>query len=124
MSPNPRIVFAVFVSALAAGPAFAAPFCVQTQSLPAECAYFDPSQCRVRAAQLSGFCVANPAELVIRSGETSAYCLVLSNRSAECVYADRTSCESEAVSANGVCIEQSSFNVAKNPYLLDINRKY
>lgn len=102
----------------------AAPFCVQTQATPPECAYYDAFQCRKRAAELQGFCVANPGELVIPPGGTGHFCLVLSSRTAQCVYADRTSCENDAVAANGVCIEKSPVSVNQDPYQFDINRKY
>jgi hypothetical protein len=109
---------------LFAQPLWAAPFCVQAQALPAQCEYFDAAQCRARAFELSGFCVANPGEMVIAAGGTDRYCLVLSSRQAQCIYPDRTSCDKDAGSANGVCMENAPPSVQENPYLYDINRKY
>lgn len=118
------IFFFTLAFMLAWGPAFAAPFCVQTQAMPPECAYVDAVQCRKRASQLKGLCVANAAELVIPPGGTGRYCLVLSSRYAQCVYADRDSCERDAGPASGVCIEKTPSSVQEDPYKLDINRKY
>lgn len=124
MSDYKKLLSMAFILALPAQPAWAAPFCVRSQALPAECLYFDAAQCRRRASELSGFCVANPAELVISSSLNDRYCLVGSNRYTQCLYADRTSCENDAVSANSVCIERPVADIQENPYLLDINRKY
>lgn len=122
---DPRIItLLALIFMVPATPSLAAPFCVRTQELPPQCEFVDPVQCRHRAEELHGLCTANPAELVIRSGETEPYCLVLSSRTAECIYADRSSCEQDAAPAGGVCIEHSELNVPVNPYLHDVNRKY
>jgi hypothetical protein len=102
----------------------AAPFCIQTQAVAAQCDYFDATQCRSRAMEQNGFCVANPAELVITPGGTGKYCLVLSSRQAQCIYADISSCQNDAGPANGVCIEKTPGNVQTDPYQFDVNRKY
>ena len=119
-----KISFITLTFLLPGQPLLAAPFCVQTQAMPPQCDYYDAAQCRKRAAELKGYCVANPPELVIRAGGTGEYCLVLSSRDAQCLYPDRTSCENDAGPANGVCIEKSAVSVEKDPYQLDINRKY
>jgi hypothetical protein len=105
-------------------PSIAAPFCVQAQAIPAECFYYDAVQCRKRAHELNGLCVANPGELVITPGGTGKYCLVLSSRHTQCVYADRTTCENDAVPASGVCIERAPQDIQDDPYRFDPNRKY
>jgi hypothetical protein len=119
-----KTLFIMLAFALPSQPLLAAPFCVQTQTTPQQCDYFDAAQCRTRAAELNGYCVANPGELVISPGGTGRYCLVLSSRHTQCLYADRTSCEKDAVSANGVCMENAPASVQEDPYRYDINRKY
>jgi hypothetical protein len=107
-----------------AHPLSAAPFCVQTQATAAECLYYDAAQCRTRAYELNGFCVANPGELVISPGGTGKYCLVLSSGQAQCLYADFTTCQNDAGPASGVCMEKSPQTTQDDPYKFDINRKY
>ena len=123
--PDFRIIsLIVFGFLLHTQPAFAAPFCIQTQSIPEQCDYVDATQCRKRAAELKGYCVANPADLVIRAGGTGRYCLVLSSRDAQCIYTDISSCENDAAPASGVCIEKSPSDIQDDPYRFDSNRKY
>lgn len=107
-----------------AQPLLAAAFCLQTQTIGPQCDYFDAIQCRKRASELSGYCVANPAELVINSGGVGRYCLVLSSRQAQCIYSDYSSCQNDAGPANGVCIEESATRIAQDPYQFDANRQY
>lgn len=102
----------------------AAPFCVQAQGLAPECSYFDAAQCRKRAKEMQGYCVANAGEMIITPGGTERYCLVTSSRQAQCVYADRPSCLKDEVPAAGVCIERSAESIQQDPYKLDINRTY
>jgi hypothetical protein len=124
MSNVRNIFLAMLAFILPAQPLSAAPFCVQTQAMAPQCDYFDASQCRTRAAELKGYCTANPGELVITPGGTGKYCVVLASRHAQCIYADYTSCANDAVAANGACIEQSSEMIQQDPYQYDINRKY
>ena len=86
-----------------AGPILAAPFCVQTQSVPAQCLYFDATSCARRAAELNGSCSANPAELKITAG-FSTYCVVDSTRIPQCLYASFDSCVAEAARKHALCI--------------------
>src|ERR1700753_915764 len=45
--------------------AFAAPYCVQTEAIPAQCLYYDAASCNARAKQMQGYCSVNTAELNI-----------------------------------------------------------
>ena len=104
--------------------ALAAPFCLEAQGTPPECIYYDASECRTRAYEVRGLCIANPGEMIITPGSTGRYCLVLSSRHAQCLYADRTSCENDAGPAGGVCMEKTPGNAQIDPYRFDPNRTY
>ncbi|MDQ2802500.1 MAG: hypothetical protein M3Y41_07385, partial [Pseudomonadota bacterium] len=58
---------------LASAPAVAAPFCLQNEAIPAQCIYYDATDCQRRAAQMHGFCTANPAEVTVTPGN-GQYC--------------------------------------------------
>ncbi len=88
--------------------ASAAPFCVMTNALPPQCLYVDPSECRQRAVQLHGVCVANPAEFHVTAG-VGPYCVADGTRYATCAYPDLESCTHAADRRPGaVCIKAPS----------------
>ena len=58
-----------------AGPALAAPFCIESQALPPQCNYFDAAQCQSDAARQGGVCSANPQQLTLQPG-IGQFCLV------------------------------------------------
>ena len=84
-------------------PAGAAPFCVQTQAVRAQCIFVDAKSCNRRAAEMGGQCVPNPAEVHV-SGGVGHYCMVSSNHVPMCIYPDRQNCDAEAKHAGGVCM--------------------
>ena len=84
-------------------PAHAAPFCVQTESVPAECLYFDSAACAARAKQINGYCTVNAAELRL-APDIGHYCLITSGPVSSCLYADSSSCDAEAKRQHGVCV--------------------
>lgn len=89
---------------LAAHAAAAAPFCVVGQGVPPQCLYADPSDCRVRAAQLNGTCAANPEEFSMPVS-AGPYCVTDATRSLTCGYLDLRSCTLAAERRQGsVCI--------------------
>ena len=87
-----------------AAPAGAAPFCVTTASLPPQCLYVDPGNCRTRAAELHGVCTANPFEVPLTAG-FGPYCVVDASRYTFCVYQDLASCSQAANRQRGsICV--------------------
>jgi hypothetical protein len=122
MPKTRRLLFLALLFALApAGHrAHAAPFCVQTNELPPQCDYVDPAECRKRAAELKGFCIAKKDEVVFQPG-IGSYCVVDGSRQALCDYFDRTSCDFDARRANGVCIENIKSGEQVDPFQHDTN---
>jgi hypothetical protein len=100
-----RVLVLIGLFGVFTAPAKAAPFCVETTAIPPQCLYFDAASCNVRAAQMGGQCMANPAELHISSGP-GRFCLITSGRVVSCVYADRGTCDTEAHRQQGACVEQ------------------
>ena len=83
--------------------ALASPYCVQTQSIPAQCIFVDPASCNTRATQLGGTCTVNPSEIHVAPG-LGHFCLLTAGQASSCVYADRGDCDREAKHQQGVCI--------------------
>jgi hypothetical protein len=108
-----RLGWAVLV-ATASGPAFAAPYCIQTEALPPQCNYFDPSQCQLDANRQGGVCSANPQETSLRPG-IGQYCVVTPGGASNCSYVDRGSCATEAQRQNGACTEAPAIAPSKAP---------
>lgn len=102
----------------------AAPFCVQAQGIPPECYYDDASQCRKRAAELKGLCVANRAELAVTAFGAGKYCMVDSHRIVQCIYIDRASCDADAARHDAACIDAPVDAVQPDLYKQEPNRKY
>lgn len=84
--------------------AFAAPFCVSTESLPPQCLYHDPAICQRDAAEQGGVCSVNTAEYKPTPG-IGQYCVVTPSLVSLCVYPDRTSCMADAESRDGTCVK-------------------
>jgi hypothetical protein len=101
---HPSITAAVAGLLVLAGPvaALAAPFCVETQSIPPQCLYVDAGDCGKRAAQMGGTCVVNPAELHVTS-TLGHYCLLTSGGVTSCIYNDPGVCAAEAQHQHGAC---------------------
>ena len=84
-------------------PAIAAPFCVVSESVPAQCIYYDAGLCRQAAGQLAaGECVVNQKEVRL-TPSIGAYCLVTSTRASLCIYSDLDACSKEANRQNATC---------------------
>ena len=66
-------------------PAVAAPFCVESESLPPQCIYFDAASCGKRAAQLGATCSVNGNEVHV-SAAIGHYCLLTSSLVSSCIY--------------------------------------
>ena len=101
----------------------AAPFCTEVTGIPSECIYVDAKECSVRATQLGGRCVANPAELKVPAG-AGRFCLVDSNRSVLCAYPDYDSCQDEAQRRGEVCLDTLVQGVQKDIYQTQPGRRY
>ncbi len=103
---------------IAATPAFAAPFCVQTEALPPQCLFFDAGSCQKQAARMKGWCTGNPEALNIAPG-IGRTCLVTSGMATSCEYDNPASCAREAAHEGGVCVQspppRPAGNTA-NPY--------
>jgi len=95
-------------------PAFAAPYCIQNQSLPPQCNYFDPSQCQRDAARQGGVCSANAQQFTMQRG-IGQYCVVTSGGASNCSYVDRGTCNTEAEREQGACMEAPVIAPAKAP---------
>jgi hypothetical protein len=87
------------------GPAMAAPFCVTSEALPAQCIYYDAGLCQRDAARqgASGECVVNPKEVRL-TPSVGAYCLVTSTLASLCVYQDLDSCSKAAAPQQAACM--------------------
>lgn len=111
-----RIGWAVVLAATG-GPAFAAPYCVENQSLPPQCIYADPSECQAAAQKQGGVCSANPQQLSLQQG-IGQYCVVTAGGASNCSYADRSTCMAEAQREQGACTTapQIAPSRAPDPY--------
>jgi len=93
---NPMKFFIpILVTALAASPAIAAPFCVELTGFPLQCMYVDPGQCQHEADRLGGICASNPTEFTTPVGGMP-FCTVESGNVPNCVYADRRTCSTDS----------------------------
>jgi hypothetical protein len=97
-----------------AGPAFAAPFCIENQSMPPQCNYYDASECQYDAVRQGGVCSANPGELTLQAG-IGQYCVTTSYGASACVYPDRGSCMAEAARQHAACTAAPNVAPGKSP---------
>jgi hypothetical protein len=107
----------VALAALPATAALAAPFCLETQTVPPQCIYFDANDCRLEANHQRGACVVNPQEVGLVPN-VGAYCIVTSGGASSCTYQDAGSCSREAVRQGGVCVAApvAAAGPAPNPF--------
>jgi hypothetical protein len=84
--------------------AIAAPFCVQNQSIPPQCIYYDAQSCNFEAGKINGFCTVNPQQVTVRSG-IGHYCLITSGMVSQCIYPDLSNCQAEAKRQQGACVQ-------------------
>ena len=86
------------------GSAMAAPFCVTSETVPAQCIYYDAGLCRQAAGQLAaGECVVNQKEVRL-TPSIGAYCLVTSTLVSLCVYQDLDGCLKAAAPQHAACV--------------------
>jgi hypothetical protein len=97
------VLLLAFYPLLAAGPAFAAPLCVEVTGMTPQCFYVDPASCQREATRQGGRCAANPTELLTPAGG-APFCVVQSGNAVSCVYADRASCDAASKRVKGACI--------------------
>lgn len=109
-----RAGWAVILSAASAGPALAAPFCIQSQALPPQCNYYDAAECQSDAARQGGVCEANPQQLTLQPG-VGQYCLVTSDGVSLCIYPDRGSCQADALRQHGACTTAPNIQPGRAP---------
>jgi len=96
------------------GAAFAAPFCIQNQSVPPQCIYDDASSCQHEAMRQGGVCSANAKQLALQPG-LGQYCVVTSSLVSMCIYPDRGSCTAEAARQHGACVAAPNVAPARTP---------
>jgi hypothetical protein len=82
--------------------AHAAPFCIQSQGLPAQCIYYDAGDCQKEANRQGAICSANPDE-VHMTANVGQYCLITSQQVSLCIYSDRDTCIADAARQHGAC---------------------
>ena len=118
-----KTMLPLLIGLLAAGPAAAAPYCVQLTGFPLQCMYVDPGQCQHEAEKQGGVCSANPAEYTTPAGGMP-YCTIESGNVPNCLFADRQSCSAEAKRKNATCVAATPAKppVASDPY--EIKRPY
>jgi len=98
---------------LPAGPAAAAPYCVASQGVPAQCIHHDVAQCRADARRMKGVCSLNPAEVTLAGGEN--FCVVRNGPAVQCLYPDRRSCERTAGREGGICVDARGGAIRPDP---------
>jgi hypothetical protein len=96
--------------------ALAAPFCLQTLTVPPQCMYYDANLCRNDAAKQGGWCSPNPGSTLTGTG-SGQYCVVTSQGASTCAFLDRVTCDSEAARQHGVCYhDEARATGAPDPY--------
>ncbi len=94
--------------------AIAAPFCLQTQTVPPQCIYFDANECRQEATHERGFCVVNPQEVALPPS-VGAFCIVTSGQASSCDFQDATACYREAAHQGGICVPAPAAPIGNTP---------
>jgi hypothetical protein len=105
---------------LTPAPGHAAPFCLQSESIPPQCIYVDAALCARDAAKQGGECTANKNEFRL-TPNIGKYCVVTSQLVSLCIYADIDSCQKAATSQHGACVESpggTGGSGGPNPYNL------
>ncbi len=102
------------VAALPAPAALAAPFCLETQTVPPQCIYFDVNDCRREASHQQAACVINPQEASL-TPSGGAYCVVTSGLASSCDYQDASACFREAVHQGGICVSAPAAPAGNTP---------
>lgn len=100
---------------MSATPALAAPFCIQSQTLPPQCNYYDAQECQHDAARQGGVCSVNPQQKAMLQPGEGQYCIVTSGGASACVYADRGTCMREAEREGAACTTAPTIAPAKAP---------
>jgi len=96
----------MFLILLAPTTGYAAPFCIDTETVPSRCYYFDARECQREAVKQNGACSDNAPEFTPRPG-IGHYCVVSSMRSSSCNYLDPATCAIAAAQQGGACIFMS-----------------
>lgn len=98
-------------------PAYSAPFCVEGESIPAECWYYDIRACKEEAAKRKGYCSVNHEEISLP--ETGApFCMIDSAMIPVCAYQNGETCHMQASAKNAVCFQNIS-NTNIDPFRFD-----
>jgi len=82
-----------------------APFCVKAPGVQEQCYYYNASQCRAKAKNMTGgFCTINRSRVTLPAS-TGYFCLVTSVGAIECNFHNFSSCERQTRSKNAVCVQ-------------------
>lgn len=104
----------LFLLFLVVGPgAEAAPYCVGSQGVPAQCIHHDVAQCRADARRMKGVCSLNSKEVELAGGEN--FCVVRNGPVVQCLYPDRRSCEVTAGREGGICVDSQGRAARPDP---------
>lgn len=88
--------------------AYGAPFCIESQGLPAECWYYDMRTCREEADKKGSLCTANPQEISFKD-QSVPFCIIDPGMKPVCAFQSRDSCQQEAARRdNSVCVQNTS----------------
>jgi hypothetical protein len=111
MQPNPTNFFEtvwllslLLLGILLPATGHAAPFCLQSQTLPPQCIYHDAALCAKDAARQGGECSGNKKELRLVPS-VGKYCVVTSQKASLCIYASLDSCQKVAHAQGAACME-------------------
>lgn len=95
--------------------ALAAPFCVESQGLPAECWFHDVVSCRQEAAKRNGHCSLNQDEVKI-SDQGAPFCIIDAGMVPVCAFEGGDTCDQEAAKRNAVCFQNTGGKSNDDPY--------
>lgn len=94
-------------------PVEAAPYCVGSQGVPAQCIHHDVGQCRADARRMKGVCSLNASEVKLSGGEN--FCVVRNGPVVQCLYPDRRSCDQTAGREGGICVDSQGRAARPDP---------
>lgn len=107
---------AAFGLLIGSSAALAAPFCLQTLTVPPQCMSYDANLCRNDAAKQGGWCSPNPGSTLAGTGSGQDR-VVTSQGASTCAFLDRVTCDFEAARQHGVCYhDEARATGAPDPY--------
>jgi hypothetical protein len=98
--------------------ALSAPFCVESQGVPAECWFYDIRSCRQEAEKRGGICSVNMEEIEL-TDQGAPFCIMDSSMIPVCAYQGGETCHEEAGKRDAVCFQNTGGEVNNDPYRYD-----